>query len=250
MNIIGVIPARWASSRFPGKSLALLRGKPLLQWVVERSRLAKRLSALYVATDDDRIMALAEKIGVRAVMTRPDHESGTDRVAEAVALAGGNCDGVVNIQGDEPMIDPDLIDGCVDVMSSECGWDMVTAASPLHSAAEAETPSVCKVVFDAERRALYFSRSVIPSIRDDDFRSDEPIYWRHIGIYLYRTPFLVRLVAEHPCLLERAEKLEQLRALHIGGRIRVILASGAARGIDTPADLHALELEMERLGWS
>lgn len=249
MNVIGVIPARWASTRFPGKSLVPLCGKPLIQWVVERSMLSKRLSEVFVATDDDRIRAAVEEIGCRVIMTRADHPSGTDRVAEAVNVLGTAVDGVVNIQGDEPLIDPVLIDEHVEVMVSEPCWDMVTAAAPLASEAEAESPSVCKVVFSAAGQALYFSRSVIPFVREKGFQCMAPLRWRHIGIYLYRACFLARFVAEPPCLLEKAESLEQLRALHLGGRIKVLKASHVGPGVDTPDDVQVVEAEIKRLGW-
>lgn len=249
MNVIGVIPARWSSTRFPGKGLASLCGKPLIHWVVERSRLSKRLNEVLVATDDDRIREAVEKIGCRVIMTRSDHASGTDRVAEAVNILGTAVDAVVNIQGDEPLIDPVLIDEHVEVMISEPCWDMVTAASPLASEAEARNVSICKVVFSADGRALYFSRSVIPFVREKGFQCAVPLYWRHIGIYLYQARFLGKLVAEPPCLLEKAECLEQLRALHLGGRIKVIRTSHAGPGVDTPDDVRVVEAEIKRLGW-
>lgn len=249
MNVIGVIPARWASVRFPGKSLVPLCGKPLILWVVERSRRAKRLDEVLVATDDERIRAVVEKIGCRVIMTRSDHPSGTDRVAEAANALGTAVDAVMNIQGDEPLIDPVLIDQHVDVMVSEPQWDMVTAAAPLSSEAEAQNASVCKVVFNVDGQALYFSRSPIPFVGEKGFQSAEPLYWRHIGIYLYRTCLLAKVVAEPPCLLERAERLEQLRALHLGARIKVIKAPNMVPGVDTPDDVQVVEAEIKRLGW-
>ncbi len=247
MKAIGIIPARWASKRFPGKSLVPICGKPLIQWVLERCRLAKKLSGVYVATDDERIRCAVEAMGGRAVMTGSRHESGTDRIAEALEIIGGGAEIVVNIQGDEPLIDPCLIDELVSVMISEQCWDVATAAAPIVSAEETESSSVVKVVFAQDGRALYFSRSVIPFIRDDDFESGSLLYWRHIGIYCYRSGFLARLVSEPTSLLERAERLEQLRALHIGGRIRVIKTDLAGPGVDTPADVGTVEMEIRRL---
>lgn len=244
MNIIGVIPARWGSTRFPGKSLTPVCGKPLIQWVVERCRCSRRLGDVLVATDDERIRRTVSGLGIRAVMTRPDHPSGTDRVAEAVR--GLNADIVANIQGDEPLIDPGLIDRLVEAMVSDPCWDMATAASPLET--EVERPSVCKVVFDREGRALYFSRCPIPFIRDRKFRAESPAHWRHIGIYLYRAAFLEKLVAEPPCLLERAECLEQLRALDLGARIKVVKTDQAGIGVDTPADVPGVEALMKQMG--
>jgi 3-deoxy-manno-octulosonate cytidylyltransferase (CMP-KDO synthetase) len=237
MNVIGVIPARWGSTRFPGKSLALLNGKPLIQWVVEGCRRARRLQRIIVATDDERIRRTVAGLGVEAVLTRADHPSGTDRVAEAVR--GLAPDIVANIQGDEPLIEPELIDQLVAALADDPRWDMATAAAPL--AADIDSPSVCKVVFDREGRALYFSRCPIPFIRERDFRAEGPAHWRHIGIYLYRAAFLERLVAEPPCQLERAECLEQLRALDLGARIKVVQTGHAGIGVDVPADVPTVE---------
>ena len=244
MNIIGVIPARWESTRFPGKSLTPLCGKPLIQWVVERCRQARCLDDVIVATDDERIRRVVAGQGVRVVMTRSDHPSGTDRVAEATR--GTRAEVVVNIQGDEPLVDPGLIDRLVNLMNVERRWDMATAAAPLD--AEVQNPSVCKVVFDREDQALYFSRSPIPFIRDQDFKADQPVYWRHIGIYLYRTDFLDKLVAEPPGLMERAEGLEQLRALYLGARIKVLRTDRVGLGVDTPEDVPKVEAMMQQMG--
>lgn len=246
MNVIGVIPARWASTRFPGKSLAPLCGKPLIRWVVEACLRSRRLSRVVVATDDERIRRVAGELGVGVVMTRSDHPSGTDRVAEAAR--GLAADIVANIQGDEPLIDPALIDRLADTMAAEARWDMATAAAPLASGVD--SPSVCKVVFDREGRALYFSRCPIPFIRESGFRAGSWTHWRHIGIYLYRAPFLDKLVAEPPSLLERAECLEQLRALDIGASIRVIKTDHAGIGVDTPADVPRVEELLRRSGRS
>ncbi|MCX6993438.1 MAG: 3-deoxy-manno-octulosonate cytidylyltransferase [Kiritimatiellaeota bacterium] len=246
MRVVGVIPSRWGSTRFPGKSLALICGKPLIQWVVERCRQARRLDDLVVATDDDRIRKAVESFGGRVVMTRGDHPSGTDRVAEAVQHAPA--DVIVNIQGDEPLIDPDLIDRLVAVMLGAAEWDMATAAAPL-AAEEAGRATICKVVVDAEGRALYFSRALIPHIRERDFHAAAgTVYWRHIGIYLYRAAFLKRIVAEPPCLLERAECLEQLRALYLGGRIKVEQTQHLGVGVDTPADVPMVEKALRNMG--
>lgn len=245
MRVVGVIPSRWGSTRFPGKSLAPICGKPLIQWVVERCRQARRLNDLVVATDDDRIRKAVESFGAKVVMTRGDHPSGTDRVAEAVQH--DPADVVVNIQGDEPLIDPDLIDRLVVVMLDSSGWDMATAAAPL-AAEEAERATICKVVVDVEGRALYFSRARIPHIRERDFHDAGTIYWRHIGIYVYRTAFLKRIVAEPPCLLERSEFLEQLRALYLGGRIKVEKTKHLGVGVDTPADVPVVEKALRGMG--
>ncbi len=244
MKAIGVIPARWGSTRFPGKSLALLCGKPMIQWVLERSHQAKSLSQVLVATDDKRIQRLVVKLGAQAVMTSPKHPSGTDRLAEAVR--GMSAEIFVNIQGDEPLIDPELIDQLVAVLKAERSWDMATAATRL--TADVKNPAVCKVVFDKKDQALYFSRSPIPFIRESGFSANQPIYWRHIGVYAYRRAFLKRLVAELPSLLEQAEALEQLRALHLGARIKVLKSDYVGMGVDTPADVPPLEAKLRQMG--
>lgn len=196
-----------------------------------------------VATDDRRIADAVEETGVKAVMTRPDHPSGTDRIAEAAGRSKAGI--VINIQGDEPMIDPALIDRLATAMILNKEWDMATAAAPLSDKRELDNPSVVKVVFAKNCRALYFSRSVIPFLRDGD-RAVDGLYWRHVGIYAYRTAFLKKLVRTAPCLLEKAEKLEQLRALDIGGSILVLKTMRAGIGVDTPADVKYVEREMRR----
>ena len=239
MRVVGVIPARWGSTRLPGKSLLPLCGKPLIHWVVERAVRAARLDELVVATDDARIRDSVLALGVRAVMTSPDHATGTDRIAEA--LRGEDADVVINIQGDEPLIDPALIDRLADVMGQDDSWDMATAATPIEREEDLVNPSVVKVVWGADGRALYFSRSVIPHVRDRTFSHEGPVHWWHVGIYAYRRAFLEKLVGTPRSFLEEAESLEQLRALHIGGRIAVVTTLEKGMGVDTPEDLAYLE---------
>jgi 3-deoxy-manno-octulosonate cytidylyltransferase (CMP-KDO synthetase) len=238
VRTVGVIPARWESTRFPGKILAPICGKPLIQWVIENVRKATALSEVIVATDDARIADAATASGVRAVMTRADHPSGTDRVAEAVADV--EADVIINIQGDEPLIDPELVDRLAGLMVAS-DWDMGTAVTQIHDAGDLESLGVVKVVRRSDGSALYFSRSIIPHIRDHDHVPAVPLHWRHIGIYGYRREFLKRLVATPPCALEEAEKLEQLRALYIGGRIGIVETEDVGVGVDTPEDLEAVE---------
>lgn len=236
---VGVIPARWESTRFPGKSLATIAGKPLIVRVVERVRQCTSLAEILVATDDERIVSAVAGTGARAVMTRSDHPSGTDRVAEAVRKV--SADIVVNVQGDEPLIDPSLIDRLVACLRAAATWDMATAATSIRDATMLDNPSVVKVVCGAEGRALYFSRSVIPHIRDRGNVDATDMHWRHLGVYAYRRPFLERLVAASPSRLELAECLEQLRALHLGAAICVLETADRGIGVDTPADVQYVE---------
>ena len=245
---IGVIPARWASTRFPGKPLAEIAGKPLIARVIARVKLAERLGEVCVATDDERIAAAAEAAGARAAMTRPDHPSGTDRIAEAVAGLEG--DVVVNIQGDEPLIDPGLVDRVAGALLDGAEWDMATAAAPLADAADLHNPDVVKVVRGARGAALYFSRAPIPFRRGagEGFAPVAGLHLRHIGIYGYRRAFLERLVREPPCALEEAEKLEQLRALHLGCRMAVLDAEETGVGVDRPEDVARVEALLRARG--
>ncbi|NLG34942.1 MAG: 3-deoxy-manno-octulosonate cytidylyltransferase [Lentisphaerae bacterium] len=247
-RILGVIPSRWGSTRFPGKSLALIGGRPLLAWVVERARQARRLDGILVATDDVRIASAAREFGAEVAMTRPDHPSGTDRIAEAIRDRDAGV--VINIQGDEPLIDPGLVDRVAGALADESGWDMATAAAPVTGAEELHNPDVVKVVRAADSAALYFSRSVIPFVRGGA-PGHAPVpgrHWRHIGLYGYRRDFLERLVREPPCALEELEKLEQLRALHLGARMRVLDSEAMGIGVDSPGDIPRAEALMRAAG--
>lgn len=235
MKTIGVIPARWGSTRLPGKSLVMIAGKPLIQWVVEAVSKARRLDVLLVATDDKRIVEAVRGLPAKAVMTRPDHPSGTDRIAEAAR--GYDAEIVINIQGDEPLIDPGLVDRLAETMLADSGLDMATAAAPIEKAEELNAASVVKVVWNERHEAMYFSRSLIPFVRDNDMKPGKGLHWRHIGIYAYRKAFLDKLVKTPQCLLEKAEKLEQLRALHIGARMAVLETRDTGAGVDTPEDV-------------
>lgn len=243
---LGVIPARWAATRLPGKSLVSLCGKPLIQWVVERCSAARTLDALVVATDDRRIAAAVRRLGVQVVMTRADHPSGTDRVAEAVR--GRRAEIVVNVQGDEPLMDPRLIDRLVKVMRAGQDWDMATAAVPIESDRDLADRAVVKVVTGRSGAALYFSRAPIPCFRDAALSPHPRLHRRHLGIYAYRKKFLLRFVRTRPSELERAEKLEQLRALHIGGRIKVLEAAGHSVSVDVPEDIPRAEAALRAAG--
>jgi 3-deoxy-manno-octulosonate cytidylyltransferase (CMP-KDO synthetase) len=238
-RVIGVIPARWASTRLPGKSLAAIAGKPLVLHVLDRVRQARRLDEVLVATDDVRIRDVVAAAGGIAVMTRADHPSGTDRVAEAAAGSGAGI--VINIQGDEPLVDPALIDRLAGVMVDQPQWDMGTAAAPILDLDDLHAPSVVKVVTGLEGQALYFSRAPIPYAREGFPLDPSGIYRRHIGIYAYRSAFLARLVATPPTRLEETEKLEQLRALALGARMVVIETTDIGIGVDTPEDIQTVE---------
>lgn len=235
--ILAVIPARYASTRFPGKPLHPLAGRPMIRHVWERCQRAPGIDRVVVATDDERILEAACGFGAEAVMTRPDHPSGTDRVAEAAAAIPG-ASAVVNVQGDEPLIPPDLIGRLARLVAEE-GADMATAAAPDDDENHATDPNVVKVVVNAAGEALYFSRSPLPW--DRDAAAPALPFLRHLGIYAYRPDFLARLVAAPPAPLERTEKLEQLRALHLGGRIRVVESPEPWPGVDTPEQAAALE---------
>lgn len=247
-RIVGVIPSRWGSTRFPGKSLAPIAGRPLLARVIDRVRLARRLDAVWVATDDERIAEAARAAGAEPVMTPSDLPSGTDRVAWA--LRGRDADIVVNIQGDEPLLDPAAVDAVAAALADDPSWDMATAASPVADAAELHSPDVVKVVRADDGAALYFSRSVIPYVRGaaPDFPPESGVHLRHVGLYAYRRTFLERLVATPPSPLERLEKLEQLRALQLGCRMKVLDAPAAGVGVDTPADIARAEALLRAAG--
>ena len=238
-RVVGVIPARYASTRLPGKSLVEIAGKPLILHVLDRVRMALRLDDVSVGTDDARIRRVVEDVGGTAVMTRVDHPSGTDRVAEAVS--GTDAEVIINIQGDEPLVDPDLIDRLAGVMVDNPQWDMGTAAAPIIDLDDLHAPAVVKVVTGAEGQALYFSRAPIPYARDGFPPDPSAIYKRHIGIYAYRRSFLDRIVASSPTVLEETERLEQLRALALGARMVVIETDDIGIGVDTPEDVVKVE---------
>jgi 3-deoxy-manno-octulosonate cytidylyltransferase (CMP-KDO synthetase) len=240
MQILGIIPARYASSRFPGKPLTLIDGKPLIQRVVDQCRQARSLTELIVATDDARI-ARAVEPWCRVEMTLPNHPSGSDRIAEVASRC--TCDAVVNIQGDEPLIEPDVIDQVAQALEREA---MTTAATPIRDPADYDNPNVVKVVVNSAGQALYFSRRTIPYLRDAANRpAPEQLaafpFLMHLGIYGYRRDTLLRLVKLPVSPLEAAEKLEQLRALENGIRIAVIQVDYDGVGVDTPEDVVRVE---------
>ena len=240
MKTLGIIPSRYGSSRFPGKPLHLLCGKPLVAWVVEAVKKAKTLDDVIVATDDDRIVAAVEAHGGRAVMTPSELPSGTDRIACAAGDFADD-DILVNIQGDEPLISPDLIDALVGRMKEGSKWDMATAVTPIKSLDDLKAKTVVKVVLDRDDGALYFSRAPIPCDRDHVPDIASGLWVRHLGIYAYRGAFLKKYISEPPCDLEKTEKLEQLRALWMGAKIAVIRTDDEGVGVDTPEDAVRIE---------
>ena len=247
MKTYGIIPSRFGSSRFPGKPLAILAGKPLVAWVVEAVKKAKSLDEVLVATDDERIVRAVESHGGRAVMTPSELPSGTDRIACAAGDFADD-DILVNIQGDEPLIDPALIDELVAKLKDDPRWSMATAVTPIKSAADLAAKTVVKVVLDRDDGALYFSRSPIPCDRDRESDLSSGLYVRHLGIYAYRGEFLRRYIAEPPCELEKTEKLEQLRALWMGARIAVVKTEDEGVGVDTPEDAVRVEKILQSRG--
>jgi 3-deoxy-manno-octulosonate cytidylyltransferase (CMP-KDO synthetase) len=240
VKILGIIPARYASSRFPGKPLALIAGKPLIQHVVERCQKSKMLSEIIVATDDTRIWEVAQNF-CHVEMTAPEHASGSDRIAEVAERCA--CDAVVNIQGDEPLIDPEVIDMVAHWLERE---GMSTAATQITNPEEYDNPNVVKVIVNSAGRALYFSRRTIPYLREAASRSvNEQLaafpFLKHLGIYGYRRETLLRLVKFPVSPLERAEQLEQLRALENGIPIAVVKVDYDSAGVDVPGDVQRVE---------
>jgi 3-deoxy-manno-octulosonate cytidylyltransferase (CMP-KDO synthetase) len=241
---LGIIPARWGSTRFPGKALHPIAGKPLLQHVWEHCRRAKKLDQLIIATDDFRIAEAAFDWGAEVAMTAANHASGTDRIAEVAAKVKQFAH-IINIQGDEPLIDPKLIDLFVRELQRDRKLEMITAAHPFPDPREAESPHQVKVVLNQKGGALYFSRAAIPFDRE---ASAQPQYFRHQGIYGYTRSLLLRFVRWKISPLERAEALEQLRALENGVRIQVVMTGSGSPGVDTPEDARAIERLMTSAG--
>jgi 3-deoxy-manno-octulosonate cytidylyltransferase (CMP-KDO synthetase) len=238
LSAVGIIPARYGSSRLPGKALEEIGGKPLIQLVYESARTAHCLARVVVATDDRRIVDAVARFGGMAVLTSPAHRSGSDRIAEAAA--GVDCDIVVNIQGDEPMIRGETIDAAVSALVREPSLTVATVATPLTGAREADDPNIVKVVRDIQGDALYFSRARIPYTRDAARGNGH--FLKHIGLYAYRKEFLLRFTRWPQTELERREKLEQLRILEHGVSIRVLETPYDSIGVDTPEDLERVRM--------
>lgn len=242
MQVVAVIPARYASTRFPGKPLVKIQGKPMIQWVYERTARARLVDRVIVATDDRRIAEAVTAFAGECRMTAAAHPTGTDRLAEVAAdLTAGL---IVNVQGDEPLIDPRMIDQAIQPLLDDATIDMGTLAAPISDTGEFNDPNIVKVVTDRRGFALYFSRAPIPFDRDrgtGPLSGTEPVALRHIGLYVYRREFLLRFAGLPETPLEQLEKLEQLRALEHGVPIRVVTTAGTSIGVDTPADLARIE---------
>jgi 3-deoxy-manno-octulosonate cytidylyltransferase (CMP-KDO synthetase) len=232
VSVVAIIPARYQSSRLPGKALADIGGRPMIEHVYRRTSAARSVGVVIVATDDQRICDAVEAFGGRAQLTSPAHESGTDRLAEIAA--GLTCDIVVNVQGDEPLVDPSMIDDAIAPFRTDRALEMTTLRRRIDDDADRQNPNVTKVVVDRDGYALYFSRAPIPFTRQG---CPPAPAWRHIGLYAYRRECLLRLTALRPTDMERAEALEQLRALEHGIRIKAIETKFDSLGVDTPEDL-------------
>lgn len=238
MSIIGIIPARFGSTRFPGKPIHPIAGKPLIQWVVERCKAATRLDRVVVATDDQRIAQVVEPF-CEVSMTRSDHPSGTDRIAEV--MENYPHEAAVNIQGDEPLIEPEVIDR---VAAELDRFEMSTAATTLNDVGALRDPNVVKAIVSSRGSALYFTRSPSPCVRDAESLEawlDSGAHFQHLGIYGYRRATLERIVTAPESPLEKLERLEQLRALELGIEIGVAKVSTVSLGVDTPADVARAE---------
>ena len=243
-KVIAVIPARWSSSRFPGKPLALIQGKPMIQWVYEQASKTKCVSELIVATDDSRILDTVNGFGGKAVMTSSDHESGTDRIAEVIRDI--NCEVVVNVQGDEPLIPPANIDLIVKPLLEGISQSTVTLRIPIKSHKELLDRNITKVVVDKFDQALYFSKAPIPWDRDNNGVNSsvdhlKPFWYKHIGLYAYKKSFLMEFSSLPESNLEKIEKLEQLRILENGHGIKVVETDLDSIGVDSESDLALIE---------
>lgn len=233
MRIVAIIPVRYSSKRFPGKPLATISGKPMIQWVYERTKKAELLDEVLVATDDERILRAVKGFGGRAVLTSTHHQSGTERVVEAVA--GLEADIIVNVQGDEPLIRPEMITQAVTPLVQGEDVPVVTLKYPVDEPEELENPNIVKVVTDKDDYALYFSRLPIPYNRVDS--KIKVNYYKHIGLYVYRREFLEKWGQLKPSILEKTEQLEQLRVLENGYRIKVLPSDYDSWGVDIPEDV-------------
>ena len=239
ISVVAIIPARYESSRLPGKALAPISGKPMVEHVYARASEARSVGHVLVATDDQRIFEAVETFGGRAHMTSSRHASGTDRLAEVAA--GLSCDLIVNVQGDEPLLHPSMIDAAIEPFYTDPELQMSTLRRRITDPEDLRNPNVTKVVVDRDGFALYFSRAAIPFTREGCPAAPA---WRHIGLYVYRRECLLRLTALPPTAMEQSEALEQLRALEYGIRIRTLETRHESIGVDTPEDLERVRQMM------
>ena len=239
MKTIAVIPARWGSTRFEGKVLASIAGKPMIQHVWQRCKQAQELDQVWIACDDERIKEACQRFGAQVILTSKLHSSGSDRIAEALKQIEGDI--IVNVQGDEPTIEPAIIDNLVKAFKADAQSSMATVIKAIDRADEMSDPNVVKVVVDQDFHALYFSRSAIPYNR----AGKKIVYYKHLGIYAYRRDFLMKFTKWPKSPLEETEKLEQLRALEAGYKIKTILTDIETIAVDTPADLARAQAKMQ-----
>lgn len=251
MSTVAIIPARYGSTRFPGKALADLGGKPMIQHVYERTLQASLISRAIVATDDQRIADVIHQIGGEAIMTSATHETGTDRLAEVARNL--QADVIVNVQGDEPLIDPTMIDQAIEPFLKNNDLKMGTLKTRIKCLHDFLSPNVVKVVTDTAGFALYFSRSPLPffrdkwqDLKDDAFAAGRMLCYKHVGLYVYQRDFLLEYASMPQTFLELSEKLEQLRALENGVRIRVVETDFESLGVDTPDDLNKARERMKQ----
>ncbi len=241
MKVVAVIPARYGSTRFPGKALAAIAGKPMVQHVFDRARAAGRVSRAVIATDDERILQAVAGFGGEAMMTRADHRSGSERVAEVAAQV--EADVYVNVQGDEPLVEPAAVDALVAAMEDE-SVSVATLCTPIREPGEIMDPNVVKVVTDFEENALYFSRAPVPWVRDEQ-QAVGLLHRKHLGLYAYRRAALLEFPTLPPGELEKVEQLEQLRLLENGYKIRVVETEYNSIGVDVPADVARVEQALQ-----
>ena len=232
VSAVAIIPARFESTRLPGKPLAEIAGRPMIEHVYRRAAAARCITRVIVATDDERVAAAVMRFGGEVAMTARTHQSGTDRLAEVARAL--DADILVNVQGDEPMLEPAMIDDAVAPLAADRTVEMSTLRRRIDDPHDLDNPHVVKVVVDRDGFAMYFSRAAIPFVRNAETPADA---WRHVGLYVYRRDCLMRLASLAPTVLERSEALEQLRALEHGIRIRVVETQYDTIGVDTPADL-------------
>ena len=242
MHVVAIIPARYASTRLNGKPLLNIAGKPMIQWVYERAKKAKLTNDVIAATDDKRVFDAVRYFGGKAVMTSPEHRTGTDRIAEAAD--GLNVDIIVNVQGDEPLIEPEMIDEAIRPLTNDSEIVVATLKTKIKDEKELNNPNVVKVVTDKNDFALYFSRLPVPYYRDEwkdlkhlTVHGSRFTVFKHIGLYVYRKDFLLKFAKMKPTPLEEAEKLEQLRVLENGYKIKVVETEHDSIGVDTEEDL-------------